>query len=57
MMTAVQCLAKADEMDQRAAASADAEARGGYKAIALHWRQAATLARHQEAWANAHEDA
>lgn len=53
-MTAAECLAKADEMDKRSVASGDTEARRANKAIALHWRQAATLARQQEDWASAH---
>ena len=57
MMTATQCLAKADEMDERATTCGDREATCAFKAIALHWRHAAVLARQQEAWTVGQTDA
>ena len=51
MLTALQCLAKADEMDALALACTVPGGRVSYTETAVHWRKAAILAREQEAWA------
>ncbi len=50
MLTATQCLAKAAEMDGRAALCFDAKACEGYAETARGWRVAADLARRQETY-------
>ena len=57
MLSAAQCLAKADEMDELAAECIDAEGSVAFRAIAVHWRQAAKRAREQEAWTVARPNA
>ncbi|GLS01396.1 hypothetical protein GCM10007859_14100 [Brevundimonas denitrificans] len=48
MFTVEQCLAKAVELEQRAAEPHPADARGEYAAMALQWRRLADRARIQD---------
>lgn len=56
MMTAAECLVKADENDALARDCPDGFAREAYLNTADGWRRTALLARQQEAWAEAHPD-
>jgi len=51
MLTAAQCLAKADEMEARARASTDEYARKSYLDTAQQWRHVAVMAGRAETWA------
>ena len=44
MFTAVQCFAKAEELDQKAARSLPPDARDDYRAMAREWRRLACRA-------------
>ena len=51
MLTALQCLAKAIEMDAKAAVFDRAEYRAQYAALATDWRDLAAFARQQDRFA------
>jgi hypothetical protein len=55
MLTALQCLAKAIEMDAKAAVFDRAEYRAEYAALATGWRDLAAIARQQDRFAAALE--
>jgi hypothetical protein len=55
MMTAAQCLEKADEMDVRAHASSDEWTRNSYIETAKQWRQVSSMARQQDTWAETYD--
>ena len=50
MLSSVECMAKADEMDVLARECAHRQDRDAYAETALGWRHTAVLARRQEAW-------
>jgi hypothetical protein len=56
MKTAVECLAKADELDALARDCSNPNSRVDYGRTADGWRRTALLARQQEVWAEAHPD-
>jgi hypothetical protein len=49
MMTSVECLAKADELDAVGYECRDDAARKTFATLAMAWRRTAIMARHQEA--------
>jgi hypothetical protein len=53
MMTSLQCLAKADELDVIGFECDTAHGRETYAILAIGWRRNAVMARHQEAHAQA----
>jgi hypothetical protein len=49
MMTAIDCLSRATDMDERAA-RCDGAPRASYLRVASGWRRAALMARYQDQW-------
>lgn len=54
MLTSVQCLVKADELDAIALQCGCKADRDSYSETADGWRRNAVMARHQETWAALH---
>jgi hypothetical protein len=50
MLTALECMAKAEELDALAGACPEGAVRHSYYQTADGWRRAAILARQQEVW-------
>ena len=57
MMTSVECLAKAAEVDATALLCRNQGDLDGYARSAIGWRRCAAMAREQEAWATLHPHA
>jgi hypothetical protein len=55
MLSAAQCLAKADEMEARARAITDKYVRNSYLETAKQWREVAAMAEWQETWPATHD--
>jgi hypothetical protein len=54
MMTSIQCLAKADELDRLGYDCPTLAGREAFAVMGVHWRRTAAHARQHEAWEAAH---
>jgi hypothetical protein len=57
MITAIDCLARAADMDERAAICDGASDRASFLRVATGWRRAARMARYQDEWSTLDEAA